>query len=140
MKYWLVKFAPFRYSWEDCLKNGEFEIYSVRNYQARNNLQKMKKDDRVLFYHSQKEKRIMGQMKVIEEAHQDFTTNDKQWISVTFEPTLSFDHPVTLEQLKENGSFEELGLIKQPRLSVMPVEESMHKHIIKMGSKGAVVK
>ena len=90
MNYWLVKFAPFRYSWQDILRNGKFEIYSVRNAQARNNLRDMKLNDEVLFYHSQKENCIMGKMKVIEEAHQDKTTVDKKWVSVTFEPVESY--------------------------------------------------
>lgn len=132
MRRWLVKFAPFRYSWQDCLANGRFEIYSVRNYQARNNLQEMNLGNRVLFYHSQKERQIMGEMKVVEEAHQDFTTSDERWVSVTFEPVTNFEHPVTLTQLKEDGGFEELGLIRQPRLSVMPVEEELYDKILEM--------
>jgi len=134
MRHWLVKFAPFRYSWQDCLANGRFEIYSVRNYQARNNLQEMALGDRVLFYHSQKGRQIMGEMKVIEEAHQDFTTSDERWVSVTFEPITNFDEPVTLTQLKEDGGFEELGLIRQPRLSVMPVEKCLYEKILEMGN------
>lgn len=133
MKHWLVKFAPFRFSWEDCLKNGEFEIYSVRNYQARNNLKEMKRGDRVLFYHSQRERRIMGEMKVVEEAHQDFTTNDPKWVSVTFEPVNTFENPVKLKHLKKDESFKNLRLIKQPRLSVMPVPENIYDQIVKMG-------
>lgn len=131
---WLIKFAPFRYSWNDCLLNGQFEIYSVRSYQARNNLKEMKLGEKVLFYHSQKEQKIMGVMKVIEEAHQDFTTNDPKWVSVTFEPIHSFESPITLAQLKEVESFGNLGLIKQPRLSVMPVTESIYNQIVAMGS------
>jgi predicted RNA-binding protein with PUA-like domain len=119
MDYWLIKFAPFRYSWEDVLKNGRFEIYSVRNAQARNNLKAMKMGDEVLFYHSQEGNCIMGKMKVIEEAHQDKTTNDPKWVSVTFEPVETFKNPVSLKQIKETDGLENIGLIRQPRLAVM---------------------
>ncbi|MCK9452121.1 MAG: EVE domain-containing protein [Bacteroidales bacterium] len=74
MNYWLIKCVPFRGSWQDILRNGKFEIYAVRNAQARNKLKTMKLNEEVLFYHSQKGNCIMGKMKVIEEAHQDKTT------------------------------------------------------------------
>lgn len=85
MNHWLIKFAHFRYSWQKVLRSGKFEIYSVRNAQARNNLKAMKLDDEVLFYRSQEDNCIMGRMKVIEEAHQDKTTADNRWGAVTFE-------------------------------------------------------
>lgn len=119
MNYWLVKFAPFRYSWQDVLRNGKFEIYSVRNPQARNNLKTMQLGDEVLFYHSQKGNEIMGIMKVIDEAHQDKTTEDPKWVSVTFEPIDSFSKPISLQLIKETKGLENIGLVKQPRLSVM---------------------
>jgi len=135
MNYWLVKFAPFRYSWQDILRNGKFEIYSVRNAQARNNLKAMKLNDEVLFCHSQKGNCIMGKMKVIEEAHQDKTTDDLKWISVTFEPTESFNHPIPLHNIKRTKGLENIGLIKQPRLAVMPIGETEYNLIVKLGSQ-----
>lgn len=119
MNYWLVKFAPFRYSWEDILRNGKFEIYSVRNPQARNNLKSMRMGDEVLFYHSQEGNCIMGKMKVIEEAHQDKTTEDSRWVSVTFEPVMTFEIPISLSGIKNMKGLENIGLIKQQRLAVM---------------------
>ncbi len=119
MNFWLVKFAPFRYSWQDVLRNGKFEIYSVRNAQARNNLKEMKIGDEVLFYHSQEGNCIMGKMKVIEEAHQDKTTDDIRWISVTFEPIDSLNTPIDLSVIKATKGLENIGLIKQPRLAVI---------------------
>lgn len=119
MNFWLVKFAPFRYSWQDVLRNGKFEIYSVRNAQARNNLKEMKIGDEVLFYHSQEGNCIMGKMKVIEEAHQDKTTDDIRWISVTFEPIESLNTPIDLSVIKATKGLENIGLIKQPRLAVI---------------------
>lgn len=123
MNYWLIKFAPFRYSWQDVLLNGKFEIYSVRNPQARNNLNAMKLDDEVLFYHSQEGNCIMGKMKVIEEAHQDKTTADNRWVSVTFEPVETFQKPLSLKEIKSITGLENIGLIKQPRLSVMSISK-----------------
>lgn len=119
MNFWLVKFAPFRYSWEDVLRNGKFEIYGVRNPQARNYLKAMRLGDEVLFYHSQEGNCIMGKMIVAVEAYQDKTTNDNRWVSVTFEPTASFEKPISLKNIKETEGLENIGLIKQPRLSVM---------------------
>jgi len=123
MNYWLVKFAPFRYSWQDVLRNGKFEIYSVRNAQARNNLKEMKIGEAVLFYHSQEGNCIMGKMKVIEEAHQDKTTDDTTWVSVTFEPVESMYTPVPLQKINTTNGLENIGLIKQPRLAVTKLDK-----------------
>jgi predicted RNA-binding protein with PUA-like domain len=119
MNYWLIKFAPFRYNWDDILRNGSFEIYSVRNPQSRNNLKAMRMNDEVMFYHSQEGICIMGKMKVIEEAHQDKTTSDTRWVSVTFEPIDILPNPITLAQIKAIKGLENIGLIRQPRLAVM---------------------
>jgi predicted RNA-binding protein with PUA-like domain len=132
MNYWLVKFAPFRYSWNDCLRYGRFEIYSVRNPQARNNLRAMQLGDLVLFYHSQTEKQVMGIMKVIEEAHQDPTTTDSRWLSVTFEPVRTLRRPVTLSQIKAEPELVNIGLVKQQRLAVMPLSAGQFNHIVDM--------
>lgn len=123
MNYWLVKFAPFRYSWEDILRNGSFEIYSVRSPQARNNLKNMRRNDEVLFYHSQQGNCVMGKMKVSKEAHQDPTTADERWLSVTFEPIETFKTPVSLGQVKTSKGLENTGLVKQPRLAVMKLKK-----------------
>ncbi|MDR0515958.1 MAG: EVE domain-containing protein [Fibromonadaceae bacterium] len=132
MNYFLVKFAPFRYSWQKVLLNGKFEIYSVRNPQSCNNLKSMALDDLVLFYHSQEELQVMGIMKVIKTAHQDFTTNDPQWVSVTFEPVESLKNPVPLSKIKQTAELKEIPLIKQPRLSVMELNKSEFEKIVEM--------
>jgi predicted RNA-binding protein with PUA-like domain len=124
MNYWLVKFAPFRYSWQKILLHGKFEIYSVRNPQARNNLKAMQLNDQVLFYHSQKGNSIMGKMKVIAIAHQDPTTDDPKWLSVTFEPVETFEKAIALSQIKETPELANIGLVKQPRLSVMALTQA----------------
>jgi predicted RNA-binding protein with PUA-like domain len=130
MNYWLVKFAPFRYSWQDVLRNGKFEIYSVRNAQARNNLKDMKLGDEVLFYHSQEGNYVMGIMKVIEEAHQDKTTDDTRWVSVTFQPTESLNPPIALGTIKCKKELEHIALVKQPRLSVMKLTKNEFEMIL----------
>jgi predicted RNA-binding protein with PUA-like domain len=132
MNYWLVKFAPFRYSWQDVLRNGKFEIYSVRNPQARNNLKEMKLNDEVLFYHSQEGNCIMGKMKVTAEAHQDKTTIDAKWVSVTFEPIESFEKPISLQRIKETNSLGNIGLVKQPRLAVMKLKKEEYDLILSL--------
>lgn len=129
MNYWLVKFAPFRCSWEDILRNGRFEIYSVRNAQARNNLKAMRLGDEVLFYHSQVGNCIMGKMTVIDEAHQDKTTTDARWVSVTFEPVETLRTPVSLNQMKATNGLENIGLLKQPRLAVMNLSKEEFEQI-----------
>ena len=134
MNYWLVKFAPFRYSWQNVLRNGKFEIYSVRNAQARNNLKAMKLGDEVLFYHNQEGNEIMGIMKVTEEAHQDKTTEDPQWVSVTFEPLENFSKPISLQLIKETKGLEYIGLIKQPRLAVMKLKKEEFDNLIQLTS------
>lgn len=133
MNYWLVKFAPFRYSWKDVLRNGKFEIYSVRNPQARNNLKVMNLNDLVLFYHSQEHNCIMGIMKVVEEAHQDPTTTDERWISVTFEPIDTFKNPVFLKQIKSTSELQDIALVKQPRLAVMSLRREHYEKIVSLG-------
>ena len=130
MNYWLVKFAPFRYSWDDILRNGKFEIYSVRNPQARNNLKSMRLGDEVLFYHSQEGNCVMGKMKVVAEAHQDNTTADERWVSVTFEPIDTLKQPISLSQIKVIKGLENCGLVKQPRLSVMKLEKEEFGRIV----------
>ena len=120
MRYWMVKFAPFRVSWEDILATGKFEIYSVRNPQSRNNLAKMKLGDLVFYYHSQTDMQVMGIMQVIREAHQDFTTTDTRWKSVTFEPIETLKPPIQLSKLskKLKGQLNQIALVRQPRLAV----------------------
>jgi predicted RNA-binding protein with PUA-like domain len=132
MNYRLVKFAPFRYSWQNILRNGSFEIYSVHNPQARNNLKTMQIGDEVLFYHSQEGNCIMGRMEVIKEAHQDPTTADNRWVSVTFEPIETLKSPISLSQIKATKGLENIGLIKQPRLAVMPLNKVKFEQIINL--------
>jgi len=118
-RIWLVKFAPFRTSWNDIVRRGTFTLRGVRNPQARNNLASMKIDDLVLYYHSQQELAVVGIMKVTKEAYPDPTSSDTQWLTCDFRPILTLPRPVTLAEIKETPELANLPLVKQPRLAVM---------------------
>ena len=133
MSFWLVKQEPSKYSWSDFVKDKETYWDGVRNYQARNNLQKMKKNDLVLFYHSVIGKEIMGVARVSKEFYPDPTTNDSRWVVVNLIVYQSFKIPVTLAQIKVNKKLNDIALIKQSRLSVLPLTKSEFKIILKMG-------
>lgn len=133
MKYWLVKSEPSTYSWDDLLKDGWTYWDGVRNYQARNNLKDMKKGDRVLFYHSNKGLEIVGVAKVIREYYPDPTTEDERWVVVDIEPEQALKNPVTLSEIKSDGNLKNISLIKQSRLSVMPVTKKEYEVILKKG-------
>ncbi|CCQ91617.1 conserved hypothetical protein [Nitrospina gracilis 3/211] len=133
MNYWLVKQEPSAYSWEQLVKDGGTFWDGVRNYQARNNLQAMKKGDLVLFYHSVVGKEIKGIAKVTKEAYPDPTSDDSNWVVVDLKPAKAFNKSVTLEEIKANSKLKDIALIKQSRLSVMPLKEVEFKTLLKMG-------
>lgn len=124
MARWLVKFAPFRYSWADCLRHGRFEIYGVRSAQARNHLARMQAGEEALFYHSQQEQAIVGRLRVAAPAHPDPTTADARWLAVTFAPVATLPRPLPLAELRQVPALAGLGLLRQPRLAVMPLTET----------------
>lgn len=119
--YWLVKSEPFKYSWDQFVKDGQTFWDGVRNYQARNNLRAMKKGDLVFWYHSNEGLEIVGIAKVVKEAYQDPTTEDTNWVVVDLKPVKKLPKPVTLAQMKADLRLEKLALIRQGRLSVSPV-------------------
>lgn len=121
MNYWLVKTEPETYSWFDFVKLGRDRWDGVRNYQARNNLKLMQQGDQVLFYHSVNDKEVVGIAKVVREYYPDPTVEDDRWVAVDLEPVHKLDKPVTLAQIKADERLEGLALIKNSRLSVMPV-------------------
>src|SRR6266498_4408207 len=94
--YWMVKQEPNTYSWDDFVRDGETDWTGVRNYQARNNLREMKTGDRVLFYHSGKDKAVVGLAEVIKAAYPDPTADDEQWIAVDLKPLRGFVNPVPI--------------------------------------------
>lgn len=134
MNYFLVKSEPFKYSWEKFLKEKETFWDGVRNYQARNNLQAMKKGDLVLFYHSNEGKEVVGIAKVIKESYQDPTTNDERWVVVDLAPLETLAKPVTLEVIKADEQLQNVALVKQGRLSVMPLTREEFDRIVELGS------
>ena len=134
MKYWLLKSEPNVWSIEDQRKVGLKGVTwdGVRNYQAANNLKKMSAGDLCFFYHSNIGKEIVGIVKVVKEAFIDPTDNLKRFVAIKVSFKNYLDNPVTLESIKKNKNLENLALIKQSRLSVMPIDTKSWKIINKM--------
>jgi predicted RNA-binding protein with PUA-like domain len=121
MRHWLVKQEPEAYAWERFVRDGGTAWTGVRNFQARNNLRAMKKGDVVFYYHSVTGKAVVGMARVKREAYPDPTVEEGEWSCVDLEPWQPMRVPVTLEQIKAEPSLGELALLRQSRLSVMPV-------------------
>ena len=136
MKYWLLKSEPNVWSIDQQIKVGSkgSDWDGVRNYQARNNLKKMKKGDLCFFYHSNIGKEIVGIVEVIKTAFIDPTDRKKMFFAVKVKFKNKLKTPVTLENIKENKDLKDLPLIKQSRLSVMPIDTKSWKIILKMSS------
>jgi predicted RNA-binding protein with PUA-like domain len=133
MNYWLVKSEPFKYSWEQFVKDGRTFWDGVRNYGARNNLRAMKKGDHVFFYHSNEGLAIAGIAEVLKEAYQDPTTTDPAWVAVDLKPVKAMTRPVTLAQIKAEPTLQNMDLVRLSRLSVGAVTERDYKKILAMG-------
>ena len=133
MNYWLVKQEPEKYSFDDLIKDGATDWTGVRNYQARNNLRQMKIGDPVLFYHSVSEKAIVGAAEVSKEEFPDPT--DEKWIAVEIKPLEKFAKSVRLDEIKAEKSLAEIALLKQSRLSVMPLTPEEFQTILKISDK-----
>ncbi len=121
MKYWLVKSEPFKYSWDDFVKEGKSVWDGVRNYQARNNMMAMKKGDWAFFYHSNEGVEVVGLAEISKEFYQDPTTEDPRWVVVELKPIKKLAKTVTLKTMKSDERLSKMALIKQSRLSVTPV-------------------
>lgn len=134
MQYWLVKSEPFKYSWERFEKDGQTFWDGVRNYQARNNLKSMQLGDLVLFYHSNEGLSVIGVAKVVKMAYQDPTTEDDRWVAVDLVPVEKLKNPVTLETIKQDELLKDIALIRQSRLSVMPLKQAEFDRILQLGS------
>jgi predicted RNA-binding protein with PUA-like domain len=137
MAYWLVKSEPFKYGWEQFEKDGKTFWDGVRNYAARNNLKAMKKDDEVLFYHSNEGLEIVGIAKVVKEHYQDPTTKEEAWVVVDLKPVKKLKKPVSLNQIKEEKRLAGMDLLRLGRLSVQSVKESEWKVIMEMAGEKA---
>lgn len=134
MNYWLVKSEPGTYSWDDFVKLGRDHWDGVRNYQARNNMKLMKVGDEVFFYHSVNEKQVVGIAKVVKEFYQDPTTDDERWVVVELVPERKLNKPVTLGQIKGDTRLENIALVKNSRLSVMPISKEHFNIILEMSN------
>lgn len=128
-----MKSEPGAYSWNDLQNKGGTYWDGVRNYQARNKLKRMGKGDKVLFYHSVKGKEVVGVAEVTREAYQDPTTDDERWVSVDIEAEKTLPRPVTLKDIKANEELQDIALIKQSQLSVLPLKEHEFHRILKKG-------
>ncbi|WP_276497957.1 EVE domain-containing protein [Pontibacter litorisediminis] len=136
MQHWLVKSEPETYSWADLVKEGRTMWDGVRNYQARNNMQQMQPGDLVLFYHSVSEKAVVGIAKVDKAAYPDPTAADDKgkWVVVDLVPFRDFKEPVTLEQIKQDERLQDIALLRQSRLSVMPLKAEEFDVLLALGN------
>ena len=130
MNYWLVKQEPESYSFDDLLRDGKTDWTGVRNYQARNNLRAMRAGDKVFFYHSGAEKSVVGLAEISREEFPDPT--DEKWITVEIKPVEKLSKPVALTEIKSEKSLENIALIKQSRLSVVPLTKAEFEVIKKL--------
>ena len=133
--YWLVKQEPTAYSWATFIKDGKTEWTGVRNFQARNNLRAMKKGDQVLFYHSVLNPSVVGVAEVTQTAYPDPTATEGDWSCILLKPCHALKRPVTLAEIKTMPALAEMALIKQSRLSVMPVTEKEFEILLHQGEQ-----
>lgn len=135
MNYWLVKSEPTKYSWETFEKEGLTCWDGIRNFQARNNLSAMKENDLVLFYHSNEGKEIVGIARLAKEAYPDPTTDATQWVAVELVPVQKLDKPVGLAKIKQDARLQQMGLLRQSRLSVMPLKREEFDAVLELGTR-----
>ncbi len=133
MKHWLVKQEPDSYPWEQFVRDKGTVWTGVRNFQARNNLRAMKKGDEVFYYHSVTGKSVVGLARVTREAYADPTAKEDDWSCVDLVPLKACRTPVTLDQIKTEASLRDIALLRQSRLSVMPLTAAEAKTLRKLG-------
>jgi len=130
---WLVKQEPEDYSWSDLVRDGKTAWTGVRNFQARNNLRQMAMGDEVLFYHTGKEKSVVGVAQIMKTAYPDPTADDPSWVAVDIKPLKALPRAVSLAEIRSNAKLRDLLLVRQSRLSVMPVGKQEFEEIVQMG-------
>ena len=135
MKYWLLKSEPNTWSWDNQVREGASMWDGVRNYQARNNLKKMKKGDQAFFYHSVSEKSVVGIVKVVKEYYNDPTDETKRFVVVDVKAIKKLKNSVSLNEIKLNKKLKNIALVKQSRLSVMPITNIEWNEIINLSLK-----
>lgn len=131
-QYWMVKQEPEAYSWDDFVRDGSTAWTGVRNFQARNNLRAMRRGDRVLFYHSVTTKAVVGIAEVSREAFPDPTAEEGSWDCVELKPVRPLSQPVSLEQIKTHPELKEIPLVRQSRLSVIPLQQCAFEEIVRL--------
>ena len=130
MNYWLVKTEPEEYSFDRLVSEGKVIWDGVRNFQARNNLKAMKKGDQVFVYHSGKSREIIGVAEVVKEHYPDPSDKTDLWVVVELKPVRKLNKPFTLTQIKKEKLLSKLPLLKQSRLSVMPIRKEEFDFIV----------
>jgi len=131
--HWLVKSEPGTYSWSDLVRDGHTRWDGVRNPLARKHLEAMRRGDLVLFYHSGEGKEVVGIARVARESYPDPSAPGGRWLAVDLEPLRALAEPVALATIKADRRFAGLALIRQPRLSVMPVDAAHFAHVLELG-------
>jgi len=131
--YWLLKSEPESYSWADLLADGRAVWDGVRNYQARNNLREMKEGDLAFFYHSGKAREVVGVMEVVRAAYPDPSGEDDRWLAVDVKPVQRSPRAVSLSEIRAEGKLAQIGLLKNSRLSVIPLEKPQFDLILSLG-------
>jgi predicted RNA-binding protein with PUA-like domain len=132
-QYWLVKQEPEAYAWTDFVRDGRTNWEGVRNFQARNFLKTMQPGDAVLFYESVTTKAVVGVAEVTKAAFPDKTADEEGWVAVELKAGKALKNPVTLEQIKGEPTLKDIGLLRQSRLSVMPLKKAEFARIVKLG-------
>ena len=130
--YWLVKSEPSAYSWENLRRDKRARWDGVRNFEARNNLRAMKKDDLVLYYHSGEGKEIVGLAKVVREGYADPTATEGDWCAVDLAPVKPLAKPVALAALKAEKALADLAVVRKPRISVVEILPAEFERILRM--------
>ena len=137
MRHWLVKQEPETYPWSRLLEDKKTIWDGIRNYQARNFMREMSKGDLVFFYNSGRAKELVGLAKVAKSAYSDPTATEGDWAAFDLRAMKSLKQPVTLQQIKADPSFQELHLVRNSRLSVMPIGEKEFKHLLDLAQTTA---
>jgi predicted RNA-binding protein with PUA-like domain len=133
IQYWLVKSEPEAYAWADLARDGRTDWTGVRNYQARNHLKTMRPGDRVFFYESVTTKAVIGLAEVSRAHFPDTTADEEGWVAVEIKPVAPMANPVTLDQIKSDPALKNTALLRQSRLSVMPLTPAEFKKISRLG-------
>jgi predicted RNA-binding protein with PUA-like domain len=137
MQYWLLKSEPSSYAWDELVKDGRTNWNGVRNFQAANNLKSMKKGDQAFFYHSGEDRAIVGTCEIVKEAYPDPSDPEGRFVMVDVKALKPVKNPVTLAAIKAEPKLKDLALVRQSRLSVVPVADAEWKILAKMAGLSA---